>query len=819
MSQRWDRIKELFQRAVDLSADQRAALFDLECAGDPELRREVESLIDSDQDTPALLHRTARDAFTELAGAALVDGFEPGQMVGRYRLLERVGAGGMGTVWKAEDQRDGGHVAVKFVRHSMNAPSLLGRFDNERRLMAHLDHPNIARLLDGGMTDDGRPYLVVEYVDGLPIDRWCAERKLGVPGRLELFQQVCAAVHEAHRNLIVHRDLKPGNVLVAADGQPKLVDFGISKIIHPETGLATATLTEWRPMTPQYASPEQIRGEPMTTTSDIYSLGVMLYELLAGKRPYEVPSAWRPEAEKVITEASPPPPSAVAGARQLAGDLDNIVLMAMRQEPGRRYASALQLGEDLDRYLQGLPVRARPETFAYRLSKLWKRNKLAVSAGVLLLVLLLGGSLMVARQARIAERERDFAQAEAESLHRVVDFLSDLFHTSDPSSAFQAVSPRELLDRGLASLRADMAVDPAVRSALLLSIGRIYLELGLRETAAPALEEAHRLRLEVYGPDHVEIAEIRNALGRLRHAQGRFGEAEEHLRAAHRVWSERWGEDHLDVAAACNNLGLLLRDTGQLEEAAAILARAVQVRQGLLGPSHLRTLGAQNNLASVRYSLGDLEGAEALLREVVAGHEALARGQDDLALANAVNNLGLMLHEQDRLVEAEGLYLRAHGMRGRLLEAGHPSLAGSLNNLGGVRYMMGDPAGAEARFREAVAEFRLRGEEGNPTLAQFQMNLARALRDQGRAEEAEVLLGPVLARQRESLPPGHPLLSSLLAVHGGLLADLGLLEEARAELEEARRLILGGEGDPALKLGPVEEELGRVAEAESRLGS
>ncbi len=810
----WARIKEVFALVADLPAEQRIDALERECGSDVALRSEVESLLASDSNTPALLDQAAHDAFTDLAVEPEMDGIEAGMEIRRYRMVERLGAGGMGTVWKAEDtRRENALVAIKFVRPGMSAPSLLARFDNERRLMAHLDHPNIARLLDGGMTEEGRPFLVVEFVNGTPIDRWCEEQDLSVNERVALFRKVCAAAHYAHRNLIIHRDLKPGNVMVTAEGEPKLLDFGISKIVHPDTGLATATIAEWRPMTPQYASPEQIRGEPMTTASDIYSLGIMLYELLTGKRPYEVPSAWRPEAERVITESNPPTPSSASGIRQLAGDLDNIILMALRKEPERRYSSAEQLAEDLDRFLGGLPVRARPETLIYRLSKLWHRQKLVVSGTAGLILALVGGSLAINRQARIAGDERDFAQAEAESLHRVVDFLTDLFRSVDPSQHVgEPPSSREMLERGLEGLRGDESMTAAVRSALLLSIGQIYLELGETQSAIEPLEEAHRLRLEVYGPEHVEIAESRNALGRLRYAQGRFPEAEEHLRAAHRMWTERWGAEHLDVASACNNLGLVLRDSGALEAATVALEQAVAVREKLLGSGHQRTLAARNNLAGVRYSLGDLEGAEQLLRQVVAGNEALARGENDLALSNSLNNLGLMLHEQDLLDEALPVYERSFAMRKALLDPGHPHRAISLNNLGGLLYQKGDAVGAEARFRQAIEEFLINGAEDHPTLAQLRMNLARALRDQRRNQEARELLEPILETQRQKLPPGHPLLSSLLVVYGGVLADLEEFDLAIGVLEEARDLAAQEQGPKEFKLDVILEELARIEE-------
>ena len=385
-----------------------------------------------------------------------------GQVIGPYKLIRKIGQGGMGAVYLAsrDDDEYKKRVAIKLVKRGMDSEEVLNRFRHERQILASLDHPNIARLLDGGTTEDGLPYFVMEYIEGTPVDTYCDERRLSINERLNLFRKVCSAISYAHQNLVVHRDIKPGNILVTSNGEPKLLDFGIAKLLNPElyaqTILTTALST--RLMTPDYASPEQVRGRKITTATDIYSLGVVLYELLTGHRPYRIKSYTQEEIERIICRETIEKPSTAInrvvtgkdGAQQtaitpeivsetregqpeklrkrLAGDLDNIVLMAMRKEPERRYVSAEQFSEDIRRHLEGLPVIARKDTFAYRASKFIRRNKIGVAAAAAFLILAVTATALIINQSIRASRERDKAQ-------QVSRFLVELFNVSDPGEA------------------------------------------------------------------------------------------------------------------------------------------------------------------------------------------------------------------------------------------------------------------------------------------------------------------------------------------------------------------------------------------------
>ena len=440
--ERWVQIRRIFEGALERPQQDRANYLRGVCARDDQLRQEVETLLASHDESGDFLNQPA----AELPGALLrtsddLSSAEFPRMLraGPYQLERRIGRGGMGSVWLASrvDHEYQRKVAIKMVKRGMDSAEILRRFRRERQLLAGLDHPNIARLIDGGSTPDGLPYLVMEYVEGTPIDHYCEQRKSSISERLNLFRSVCAAVQYAHTNLVVHRDIKAGNILVARDGTPKLLDFGIAKLIHTEfEAPAAETRPELRPMTLEYASPEQVRGESITTASNVYSLGVLLYKLLTGKFPYGPGVKSRMAMQQAICEKDPPRPSSVVlsdagGAipqatqiklaqeetrdkarlrlkRKLSGDLDAIILKALRKEPARRYASVEQFSEDIRRYLEGKPVKARGYAVDYRTRKFVTRNAAGVGVMAALLALLLGGALWLGIQAR---RDRALADA------------------------------------------------------------------------------------------------------------------------------------------------------------------------------------------------------------------------------------------------------------------------------------------------------------------------------------------------------------------------------------------------------------------------
>jgi non-specific serine/threonine protein kinase/serine/threonine-protein kinase len=480
---RWQRVKDIFDAAVELPQADRAGYLRRECGEDETLRREVESLLSSDEQADGFIEDPAfaipRDLFPEPPPDAMV-----GRQFGRYQILSEIGRGGLGAVYLAARSDDAyqKRVAVKVVRRGLDTEDILRRFRHERQILAQLDHPNIARLIDGGTTDDGLPYFVMEYVEGEPIAAYCDLHVMDTTQRLQLFQKVCAAVTYAHQNLVIHRDLKPSNILVTVGGEPKLLDFGIAKLLTADDEMFTQTAPGLRVMTPEYASPEQIRGEKITTTSDIYSLGVLLYELLTGQRPYRLKTRTADEISRAVVEQEPPRPSTViapvdgharAAARNpksLRGDLDNIVMMAMRKDPHRRYVSVSQLAADLRRHLEGLPVIAHKDSVAYRAGKFVRRNKLAVAAAFLILAALVGGMLTTLREKRRAERRfNDVRQLANAVLFKFDDAIKDL-PGSTPARALVVTSALEYLD----SLAQESGTDAGLQRELAFA----YIKVG-----------------------------------------------------------------------------------------------------------------------------------------------------------------------------------------------------------------------------------------------------------------------------------------------------------------------------------------------------
>jgi len=524
-AQRWQHVRAILDRAIELPVSERSRFIDQNCVDDPELRDEVESLLRS--------HEEAGSVFLKHPAASLTTAaLDPakssriGCRIGVYQILTEIGHGGMGEVYRAV-RADGQYekaVAIKLVRGGYDSGLLLERFRHERQILASLDHPNIARLLDGGTTEDGIPYLVMELIEGERLDSYCDTNQLSVTQRLHLFRQICSAVQYAHQRLVIHRDLKPGNVLVTLDGVPKLLDFGIAKLIDPDS-LSETTLV--RPMTPEYASPEQIRGEPITTASDVYSLGVVLYQLLTGRSPYPGDTRSSHQLAKAVCETDPAKPSSVVlkpiptasedledtpdrlssireGSpaklqRRLAGDLDNIVLKSMRKEPHQRYASVEQLAEDIRRHLEGLPVTAVKGSFAYRADKFIRRNQMGIVAGVLLAITLLGGIAATIRQARIARKQAEIAgreRARAEKRFNDVRELANslIFEIHDSIQSLPGATPSRklLLDRALQyldKLSSDSAGDINLQRELAWAYHRLATVQG--DTTQSNLGQVH----------------------------------------------------------------------------------------------------------------------------------------------------------------------------------------------------------------------------------------------------------------------------------------------------------------------------------------
>jgi serine/threonine-protein kinase len=788
-AERWRQVDRIFAAALERPLAERAAFLDAACAGEPGLRREVERLLAADERSATFLERPAGD----LLGLALDDGEEGGRL-GPYRLLRRIGGGGMGAVYlarrdDAEYQRE---VAVKILHSGLAGTEAYHRFLAERQILARLEHPNIARLYDGGSTADGRPFLVMELVEGLPVDEYCDRQRLTVEQRLDLFRKICAAVQYAHQNLLVHRDLKPANLLVTAAGEPKLLDFGIAKQLAPAAETHSRTRSGLRVMTPSYASPEQVRGEAVTTASDVYSLGVLLYELLAGRSPYRVAGDAPYEIERAICEQEPERPSAallragkpspeeIAAARgtrraalqrRLQGDLDNIVLMALRKEPGRRYGSVGQLTRDLERHRESLPVAARSDTLGYRTRKFLRRHRVGVGVAAAVILLVAGFMASLIAQGRRLAQERDKARY-------ALSFLVDTFKQADPyHTRGERLTAREILDRGADRVSRELAGQPDVQAAVMDTIGEVDLALGRYDQAAPLLERALALRRRTGGSESLEVAHSLEHLAALQSERFKYKDAEKLLRQSLAIRRRLQGADALAVARTLNQLGGALSGNSASPEVAAevekLYRQALDTARKAEGPAGPTVAENLLSLAKLKQIRGEYAQAEALFRQGLAV-ERQALGDRDPRLYHAQADFGAALIDAGKFKEAEAVLRRSLEAQRKILDRGHPDLISTLENLAEALHRQGRYPEMEAINREALALARAQYGPSNWRVAFLLGNLGAAVEAQDRFQEAIPIYEEALEIRRHTLGEGNPLVAQALL----------LLAEAHRSLED-----------------------------------
>ncbi|MEM7353175.1 MAG: serine/threonine-protein kinase, partial [Acidobacteriota bacterium] len=690
----WASVGEITEKALDLDTDHRSAYLDHACGPDADLRRNIERLLEADRNAGAYL---AEPAAADLAPAWL-DGAPSAshrQRIGPYRILRPLGAGGVGDVFlaaRADDQYEQ-NVAIKVLRHRPGSDDAKRRIIAERQILARLEHPNIARLYDGGTTEDGLPYLVMEYVAGLPIDDYCYQHRLTLDDRLDLFADLCSAVQFAHQNFVVHRDLKPSNILVTYDGVLKLLDFSIAKAIGSAGDrLIDQTATGSTPMTLAYASPEQIDGEPATAATDVHGLGIMLYRMLTGCHPFPTDGKPLHEVAQVVSRYDPLPPSRavalapdLAGAddptspalatKSLEGDLDAITLKALAKLASERYSSAEQLAADLERHRHERPIRAHPPTLGYRLRKAVLRHRaaclLATAASILILVFVLALVTQTRRANAEADRagaQAERAQREAQSAEDVADFLIGIISASP-----EAVTASEMLDWSHQRAQRYFEHQPESQGRILESIGVAYERIGRYDSAAQVFDEALAVRSEVHGEDSLEFAETLRHQARLLMTVGDFASATEIVRRSLSIIRSSPEPDELAVAEVLHTLGGLYLYQGRVHEAEIFSREALRLRRLHLGADHSYSIGTLNNLALVLHNKGEYEEAEQLLLETIAIRKRV-HGADHPAMAIALNNLAEFYLNQGRIDDAEPLYLKALNISRKTLGEDHPRL-------------------------------------------------------------------------------------------------------------------------------------------------
>jgi serine/threonine-protein kinase len=736
----YQRAQEIFNQVVDISPEMRAVRLSELCAQDSDTRAFVQEMIEEDRKAESILDAGITSALGAMAGAG--DDRLKKYAFGPYKLVRLLGEGGMGVVYLAERDDLGSQAAIKILRDSALSAMRRQRFAIEQTMLAQLNHPSIAKLYDADTLEDGTPFIVMEYVEGVPLTTYVETRRPSLQEVLSLFRKVCEAVQYAHSQAIIHRDLKPSNILVTEAGAVKLLDFGISKHLQPRVREDQATITSLRLLTPAYSSPEQLRGSPAEVRMDVYSLGVVLYELLARQLPFNLSNQTPGQIDRIIEQEEPKPPStfgklADAPCGHISSsawsELDTLCLSAMRKDPQRRYSSVEALIRDLDHYLKSEPLEARPDSFGYRASKFVERNRRGLAwaaAAALVVAALAGGSAW-----RIS-RARKATAAEAARSKQIQQFMLNLFNGSDtgagPSEDLRVTT---VLDRGVQQARA-LDQDPETQAELYQTLAGIYQDLGKFDRADPLLASALDIRKRVNGPDSRESAETLLATGLLRLQQARPKEAESLTRAALAVDTNKFGPNDPSTAKAMSAVGRVLEEEGVYDQAIPLLRQAVKQQSG----------------------------------------------RPDLApdLAMSVSALAAADYYTGKFAAADDLYRQALAIDEKLYGSLHPRVANDFVDLGEVQHDLGNNLGAEKFYRQALAIDKAWYGDKHPDTAFSMMAVGQSLIYQKRYDEAAPFLEGSLATQQEIFGANHPRVAMALN-------QAGLLEERRGHLEAAER--------------------------------
>jgi eukaryotic-like serine/threonine-protein kinase len=796
---RWHRIQRLFAEALAVSVAERASWLQQACGDDAELLHEVQALLAHDAASQRTLEQVVRSEADAVLAQVKVQ--RQGERFGPWEIVEHIADGGMGAVYRAR-RADGAFEQVAALK--LLSPALLGeqgrrRLEVERQILAGLNHPHIARLLDGGSSAEGVPYLVMEYVDGVPIDDYCNTQGLDTPARLRLFLRVCEAVDYAHRNLVVHRDLKPSNLLVTADGTPKLLDFGISKLLDAADPALTAA--DQRLFTPAHASPEQVSGGPITTATDVYALGVLLYELLAGSLPFAAAGRTSAQIAQDILQTEPARPSVsvartadsserLAAARrrgdgltaerlrrELDGDLDNIVLMALRKEPVRRYASVQALAEDVRAMLEHRPVKARADTLTYRTAKFLKRRRWAVIAASAATVAVLGQSVYYVQR---LQAERDAAELARSRAEQVAAFLQDLLQGADRfATAGKKVELRDILDRGAERIRAQLADQPLEQARLLETIAQSYNGLGLYEAQLRMAQRVHELRLTVLGPTDA------------------------------------------DTLASLRGVGVAVSNVGDHKKGADILESALTQQRVHLAPNSPEIAVTLHELGNAKRALGFPAAALADQRAALEILSAQLHFRANTRYLPAVmNQIGNALDGMDERRAAIEAYREALALYEQYGQADHPAVGAVLHNIGLSLDRMGQPAEALPYLERAVAHTRRVLGEDNPEFETQAGTLGQTYASLGRFDEAEKYVRLALEKAEKLYGTEHQFYAYNLSNLATVLQLEGRHADALQVLNEATRIYRGAFGDyhrflaaAETKLASAMIEVGKPAEA------
>ncbi|HNP36761.1 MAG TPA: tetratricopeptide repeat protein [Woeseiaceae bacterium] len=808
----WKEIEAAFEHAIALHGMQRDEFVAAFAKEQPNLVRQLRKLLTADDTGDAELKAPIQASLASFSQAST----DPwiGRQLGPWLITERLAGGGMGAVFLARrsDDEYSQVVAIKVMAAQLLATDAIDRFKAERQILANLNHPWIASLIDGGSTEDGLPFLVMEYIDGLPVDLYCNRQKLGIEARLDLFRKICSAVDFAHRNLVVHRDLKPSNILVGNHGNPKLLDFGIAKLLQTGSYQQAMTQQGVRVLTPEFASPEQVRGEPISVAADVYSLGVLLYRLITGLSPYGPEVKSSRDYERAIIEDEPQRPSTAVTSpdtapevtadratsprtlrKQLEGDLDNIVLKALQKEPERRYPTASALSADIRHYLCHEPVAARGDDWAYRARKFAVRNRQGLAVTAMIAILL--SSLLTWHVMRLSS-ERDLTALEAAKAERVANFLLSLFETADPDHARgETITARALLDQGAHRVDTELAGQPALRAAMQDVMGGAYRGLGLYPESQALLEKALATRRELYGELNPDVLQTSSRMAGLAHDRGDYEVSERAFRDALDVSRKLYGSSNPTTASLLAGLAKTEFERGRYDDAGRQYKAAVDMFASAAPNGSEARANALIGYGWLQINTGDFEDAEATLQQsILMLHATVGDTHPDVPAA--MNHLTYLYMDTGRWADAEATMREALARSIAIYGDEHPAVNADRETMATIIDRRGANREAEGLYRKALqADLRLLGEQ-HPYVATDKNNLAGNLRRQGKFEEAEQLYRESLALNRRIHGDHHPESATSQANLALLLTQLGRFDEARPYFENAyeiRKTVLGDE--------------------------
>ena len=804
-----NKVKDLFDKARSLGQNDRVSFFENLQTVDTEIKNEVISLMASFEKARDFLEEPLTVA--EIDESSFIDPYI-GKQVGNYIIDGEAGVGGMGIVYsgKRNDKEFEQKVAIKILKHGITSEYMLKRFQIERQTLANLQHPNIAGIIDGGRTTDGLPYLVMEYIDGIPITEFCKEKKLTISQELDLFRKVCDAVQYAHQNLVIHRDLKPGNILVSKDGTVKLLDFGIAKLINEDLVDFSDGLTKtgiWN-LTPEYASPEQIKGENITTASDIYSLGVLLYQILTGYQPYKIPGNSLTAINRVITEEIIVKPSDKLkqflktaddhktipdrNSRLVKGDLDNIVLKAMHKDPLRRYVSVQQLSEDIRRHLTGLTVIAQKDTAGYRLNKFIKRHKVGFFASIGFLAFLIGSLIAIIWQANIAKKERDNAKLEAKKVESVNRFLQEMLSSADPTEAGRDIKVYDILHKSSLNIPRSFENQPEIEAEIQKTIGETFTNLGEYDEAKPHLERSLNLNQSTYGYSSIQAGESYHALALYYHWIGDLKIADSLYKKALMIFRNDNNTSKRTLAGAINDYAILKYDIAEYTESKKLHQESLDIYLKYVGEKDKDVASAYNNLAILMQELHELDKAELYFNKALKINIELL-GENRPEVSANYNNLGFIYIDKNQFDKAEEYFKKSLDLKSRYFGKNHSIVGFAYSNLSAIQERVGKISEAKENAILAIDNLKKSVNENHIWLGFAYFRLTKVLVDQGKYKLAEEYINKTLKIQRANYSENHPNLVSSISEFGIIEFNLNKFESAE------KNLLAGYEGVKKIK--------------------